>query len=64
MEPLNKTGKVKFNHKKGIADQSRQRKRSEAESRNKAYQALTLEQKLARNSTKVRHKLNLLGTKG
>ena len=38
--------------------QSLARKRAEAEQRNAAYQALTLEEKISRNSTKVIKKLN------
>jgi ribosomal protein L9 len=49
--------KVKRNHKKGIAAAKKQSKRNEAEARNSAYQALTLKEKLARNSFRVQTKL-------
>lgn len=48
---------IKTNHKKGIAAARKAEKRKEAEERNAAYQALPLEEKIARNSTKVRAKL-------
>ena len=44
-------------HKSGAAAAKKERKRDEAEARNEAYQKLPLNQKLARNSAKVRDKI-------
>jgi len=53
-----KNGKIKDNSRKsGAAAMNKERKRREAEERNAEYQALPLEEKMARNSTKVRNKL-------
>ena len=45
------------NHKRGIAAARKAERRVAGDARNAAYQKLTLEQKLARNSAKVRAKL-------
>jgi len=54
-----KGNSTKTNHHTGIAASMKLQKRAEAEERNKAYQALPLEEKLARNSEggKVQKKL-------
>lgn len=54
-----KGNSTKTNHMKGIAAAKKAQKRAEAEERNKAYQALPLEEKLARNveGGKVQKKL-------
>ena len=58
MMNLNKVGKKKDNSRKtGWLEDRRKQRRLEAIERNKSYQALSLEEKLARNSTKVRNKL-------
>ena len=55
---LAKNNKRKDNSRKtGYAADRKARIRAEAEERNAAYQALSLEEKMARNSTKVRAKL-------
>jgi hypothetical protein len=54
---LNKN-KIKDNSRKtGWAAEKKAAKRKEAEARNAKYQALSLDEKLARNSTKVKNKL-------
>ena len=56
---LIKNGRIKDNTKKsGDALEHKQTKRSEAIERNKRYQALSLDDKIKRNSTKVINKLN------
>lgn len=44
------------NHKKGIATAKKAKRRAEAEERNAAYQKLSLEQRRARNPSKVMEK--------
>lgn len=52
-----KSGKNKTNHKKGIAARMKDQRRQEAEARAASYQKLSLKDKVARNSTKVRAKI-------
>ena len=54
-----KGNKTKTNHQKGIAAAKKAQKREEAMARNEAYQKLTLEEKLARQTPggKVYNKL-------
>lgn len=47
----------KTNHKKGIAKRIKDQKRVDAEARNAAYQALSVDKKRDRNSSKVLAKL-------
>lgn len=55
---LIKNGKTKDNSRKsGAAAMRKERLRREAEERNAAYQALSFEEKMERNSTKVQKKL-------
>jgi hypothetical protein len=55
-------GKNKANSRKTAATaKHKANKRQEAEARNAKYQALSLEEKLARNSTRVRTKLQGVG---
>lgn len=42
---------------KGAAKEEKARKRLEAETRNAEYQSLSLDERMARNSAKVRRKL-------
>lgn len=57
-DSLLKTRKAKDNSRKtGWAADRKAKRREEAEARNAAYQALSLEEKIARNSTKVQAKL-------
>jgi len=55
-DSLRPTGR-KTNHKKGIAKAKKEKKRLEAIARNEKYAKLSLKEKLARNSTKVKTKL-------
>ena len=51
------SGRKDNSRKSGAQARMREQKRAEAIERNTAYQALTLDEKLARNSTRVREKL-------
>ena len=55
---MRKNGQIKDNSRKsGDAFRKKLRKRKEAEERNSKYQKLSIEEKLSRNSIKVKNKL-------
>lgn len=59
MAELKPRGK-KTNHKKGIAKAKKEQKKQEALARNEKYQKLNLNEKITRNSVRVKRKLGAI----